>query len=146
MSKQTFLLSVFIIVVITSMTLGFIQKRPKYGQVVIGENRLKVELADTVSKRTSGLSNRENLQDNMGMLFVFGKAERHGIWMKDMNFPIDIIWVENNEIIDIVSNVTPEDQKTTYYPRGDSSFVLELASGFVDKNDVKIGDELDIIF
>lgn len=54
---------------------------------------LIVEIADSDSERIHGLSGREKLAADGGMLFVFPRALYHGIWMKDMLFPLDLIWL-----------------------------------------------------
>lgn len=146
MSNQQFFVLVLIVVVVTAAILGFLQNRPKYGKVIIGEKELRVELADTAAKRQEGLSGRDNLKENTGMLFVFDVPGEYGIWMKDMKFPIDIIWTQNDKIIDIIPNVSPDDQETTYYPREEANFVLEMNAGFVEENDIELGGNVDIFF
>ena len=102
---------------------------------------LKVELANTFESQTLGLSGRENLKEKEGMLFVFDHLDRYAFWMKDMNFPIDIIWLdENKKIIHIERDVRPESYPTTFGPDQRSLYVLEVVSGFADKYNLKIGD------
>ena len=69
-------------------TNGFSKKTIHIGRVPIA-----VAIADTLEKRTQGLSGRESLSANEGLLFVFSTSGAYGIWMKDMRFPIDIIWI-----------------------------------------------------
>ena len=65
----------------------------------IGERIIKVDISDTDCKRELGLSGRKNLLEDVGMLFVFNKEGNYPFWMKEMNFPIDIIWIDENFII-----------------------------------------------
>jgi uncharacterized membrane protein (UPF0127 family) len=120
----------------------------------IGEIILNVEVVDTEAARTLGLSGkiaRENdplglgLGGNEGMLFVFEREGNYGFWMKDMNFPIDIIWIDKDKkITHTENNVSPE----TYLKKPPqifgfdvtSLYVLEIPSGFLVENNVKIGD------
>ncbi len=74
--------------------------------VTLGRTALHVFIADTSEKRTRGLSYRESLGKNQGMLFVFEEVGRHGIWMKEMKFPIDILWLDSNlKVITIKKDV-----------------------------------------
>jgi len=69
--------------------------------------KISVEVADTVEKRSLGLGKRSGLENGWGMLFVFEKRKQHGFWMKDMEFPLDIIWLDNHRIAYILRNVQP---------------------------------------
>lgn len=140
MSRQYFFILILIIVFVTAIILGIIQKLPEYGRVFLGGKEIKVEVADSAPKRNKGLSGREKLEKNEGMLFVFNKPDRYGIWMKDMEFPIDIIWINDDKIVDITSNVLHEDQKTIYYPDSEVNFILEVNDSFVEENEIEIGD------
>lgn len=111
--------------------------------IVIGETSLRVEVADTYEKRIKGLSGRESLSPQLGLLFIFDKPERHGIWMKEMNFAIDIIWInEYYEVIYIVKNATPESYPEVFLPPTPSKYVLEVLSGFVKEHNLRIGDKV----
>ena len=112
---------------------------------IAGQN-IKVDLALTQSEQTQGLSGRLNLNENEGMLFVFTNLGKYPFWMKDMNFPIDIIWLgENMRVVYIKKNASPELYPEPYGPGendGDAKYVLELVSGFSDKNSLKVGDSV----
>lgn len=114
--------------------------------VKINDVSIEAEIADTPATRTSGLSFREELTDDQGMLFVFDKADYHSFWMKDMNFPIDIIWIHDNHIVDLTKNIPPEKDKdlTIYKPKNPVKLVLEVNAGFSEKNSFKIGDSVKI--
>ena len=121
---------------------------------IAGQN-IKVELAVTEAEQELGLSGRSGLKEDEGMLFIFEQAGAHGFWMKDMNFPIDIIWLnparndfsiadaggENMKVVYIKKDARPESYPEIYSSDKDSKYVLEVASGFSDKNGLKIGDE-----
>jgi hypothetical protein len=84
-----------------------------------------------------------NLAKNEGMLFVFNHPSQHVFWMKDMNFPIDMIWLDENlKIIYFQKNVLPESYPATFGPDQNSLYVLEVNAGFSDKHNLKIGDSL----
>ncbi len=105
---------------------------------------LRAEIAQTTAQRKTGLMLRQSLPAKEGMLLIFPEEARHGIWMKNMLFPLDIIWVsEDKKVVYIVRSalpclrgcnaITPE-QKTKY--------ALEVNAGFVDKYRIKIGDKV----
>lgn len=145
-----------IIFLIIFLALGFYFfgiNKPIYkkARVIIGENVFNVDLADDPLKRSNGLSKRPSIKDNEGMLFLFDKADRYGFWMKDMNFPIDIIWIRDSKIVDISENIPPEPQKsifnlTVYYPQEEVDKVLEIGAGLSTRYNIKIGDEIKIEF
>ena len=119
----------------------------KYSQIKIGSQEIKAEVVDNEETRIKGLSGRDSLSNNEGMLFVFEKPDIYPFWMKDMKFAIDIIWIKDKKIVDIVKDAQPPtvDGKTiTYTPRAEADLVLETVAGFCNENGVKIGDDISI--
>ena len=113
--------------------------------VRLGESKVEVELARSAEEQQLGLSGREGLGASRGMLFVFENSFEHYFWMKDMKFAIDIIWIDENlEIIYIKKGAEQQSEKQleTYGPRENSKYVLEVESGFSDKNNIKVGDRV----
>lgn len=109
--------------------------------LVIGEASVIVEIADTERKLIKGLSYRKNLDEDKGMWFVFEKDGLHGFWMKDTNFPLDMIWVNKHyEIVHIEKNVHPNSYPKVFSSSVESRFVLEVNAGFSDRNNIKLGD------
>ena len=110
----------------------------------INDKKIWIALADTPEKRTLGLSGRTYLEENEGMFFIFDSPQRRSFWMKDMNFPIDIIWIDAEfKIVDISKNVLPESFPNTFQPRFPAQHVLEVNGGWAEKNNVKIGDSVE---
>ena len=111
--------------------------------VKIDDTKVLAELVNTQEKRAKGLSNREKLKEDTGMLFVFDGLGLHGIWMKDMNFAIDILWInENMTIIDIKQDAKIESFPEVFLPKENAKYVLEVNAGFVNTNNIKIGDKI----
>ena len=114
--------------------------------VTLGGQKIKAEVADSEELRTKGLSERENLPKNKGMLFVFEKADHHQFWMKDMKFSIDIIWINEGRVVDIVENAKPwekgEANHKVYSPAKSAKYVLEVNAGFVSETKIGIDDEV----
>ena len=109
--------------------------------VKIAGQTIKVDLALTPKTQEQGLSGRTELKENEGMLFVFNKPSQYSFWMKDMNFPIDIIWLgEDLRIVYIEKEAKPESYPNAFTPDQKAKFVLEVMSGFSEKNNLKEGD------
>jgi len=110
-------------------------------RAVIGETAITIDIAKTDAERRTGLSGRQSMPQNHGLLFIFDTVDYHGIWMKDMYFSIDIIWInEFNEVIYIERAVRPDTFPTVFKPRYPAKFVLEVNAGFVAKHNIKVGD------
>lgn len=111
--------------------------------VLIGGQKIKVDLVDTPETRAKGLSGRPSLFEDTGMLFVFDKPDKYAFWMKDMNFPIDIIWISGDQrIVFIKKDARPELYPEAYAPDMDAMYVLEVPAGFAEKYDLKFGDRV----
>ena len=111
-------------------------------QVRLGSSVFNVQLATTEPAREQGLSGVEKLAKNGGLLLVYEKVGIHGIWMKDMKLPIDIIWMNSEKkVIYIVTDASPElDITKTYLPKSPAKYVLEIPAGAAKKSAIKIGD------
>jgi uncharacterized protein len=120
-----------------------------YQQVNVTVNGV-VLLADTAAsneQRTKGLSVKDGLAENEAMLFVFDTQGEQTFWMKDMKFPIDIIWIDSNKtVVHIEHNLPPcsfEVLCPTYKPNEDSLYVLETVGGFTEKHDIVQGTRVE---
>jgi hypothetical protein len=96
-----------------------------------------------------GLGGRESLPDDRGMLFIFPEPGRHGFWMKDMLFPIDIIWISaEGRVVDIQAAQpepgVPDPRLRRYGPSGEAKYVLEVRAGLAAEKGVQVGDEARI--
>ena len=118
--------------------------------VKIAGREVRVLVADTYDHRLKGLSDRQDMSQYGGMLFVFPDRGQHIMVMRDMHFSLDIVWLDGNKVIDIAPNLlpepgVPEEQLTLYPARALSTLVLELPAGFKDQTGLKIGDTIEII-
>jgi uncharacterized membrane protein (UPF0127 family) len=112
--------------------------------VTIGIHRIQVEVANTPERRSRGLSGRSRLAEGHGMVFPYARAERHGFWMYDMHFDIDIIWIRGERIVDVTSRAShdPPGKLPVYRPREPADLVLEVPAGTAERLDWKIGDRV----
>jgi len=112
----------------------------KYATVEIGNATVDAEIADTMAKQMRGLMFRQTMKEDEGMLFAFGKDDYYGIWMMNMSFPIDIIWIADDKVVDIAKDAQPCKMLCpTYVPKEKASYVLEVNSGFSEKHGIEIG-------
>lgn len=115
--------------------------------VLVNELEFKVDVADTAQKRYQGLSGKERLLEDEGMLFVFHDYYMPSFVMREMNFPIDIIWIKDNIVAGIEKNiplVKDNSQLIRYSPKGFINYALEINAGITDKHNIKIGDSVVI--
>ena len=112
--------------------------------IIINNHKIYIEIADTSEKRAQGLSNRDSLPEDHGMLFIFDTYQKSAFWMKDMRFPIDIIWIRDDIIVDITKNVSilEGSELKHYFPSQQVNYVLEVNSGIVEKYKIKIGQKI----
>jgi len=111
---------------------------------VIEGREFLLEVADTPKSRERGLSIREPLCANCGMLFVFDHPGTYSIWMKNMFFPIDVLWLdENKKVIHIVDNMSPESFPQTFTSESPARYILEIQSGARRDLELEIGSEIE---
>lgn len=137
------LASVFIIVGIFVFTL---RTKTYPERVLLVGKMFDVEVADNTVLMAKGLSGHKPLAENEGMIFVFEKPDNYGFWMKDMTFPIDIVWFDKDrKVVHIENSLSPESYPKTFYPGADSLYVLEISSGLSKKMGLKIGTTFEFI-
>ncbi|MFZ1250104.1 MAG: DUF192 domain-containing protein [Candidatus Microsaccharimonas sp.] len=133
------LVLLLIVVVVSYITAQF---KPTT-QVTIGSGVYKLWVVDTEKGREQGLSGVKSLEPNGGLLMKFDTSDTWGIWMKDMEFPLDIVWLnENGKVVYIVEDAQPESPaQTVYLPKKDARYVVELMAGNVKRASIKEGSQ-----
>lgn len=97
----------------------------------IKDTYLTVDISDTPQEKITGLSNRPRLENGGGMIFVYDHPTKPTFWMKEMLFPIDIIWIgEDKKIVFVHENVSPDTFPRTFAPPRPIKYVLEVNAGF----------------
>jgi uncharacterized membrane protein (UPF0127 family) len=123
---------------------------PQLQSISVKNVLLNIHLAKTNAEITKGLGETQILPENQGMLFVFGERDQHHtFWMKDMVIPIDIIWIDENKIVQIDTNVQPpvdpSKPETTLVPSHQPvDYVLEVNAGWSERNNVAVGDIVNL--
>lgn len=108
------------------------------------------EIADTLELRSRGLSGRDSLDINSSMLFVFDKESYYSFWMPDMNFPIDIVWLDSEyKVVDVAKNVKPmselgQNNPPTYVNKEPAMYVIEFNAGFFDLHNLALGERIKL--
>jgi len=116
--------------------------------VTFGQTTVAVEVADTESSREQGLSGRASLMQNSGMLFVFDSPSLSGFWMKDMNFSLDMVFMDvNGKVVTVDQNLSPETYEQNppqvFYPASPAVYVLEVPAGYAAAHDIVVGSQAD---
>lgn len=120
-------------------------------QLRVSEAIVTVELADTPAKRSKGLSGRDSLASDAGMLFIFPEVKKPRFWMKGMKFPLDLIFIQEGRVVDSLAHVPPpvphqKDEDLPFYqPVVPIDMVLEVNSGFIETHNIKVGDRVFLI-
>jgi len=115
-------------------------------EIKVGTVSISAEVVETSSELERGLSGKPFLAENAGMYFDLGNRKISSFWMKDMKFPIDIIWIDGGEIVGIVENApVPTETIPRFTSPKPVTHVLEVSAGFSDEHNLKIGDKVEII-
>ena len=94
-----------------------------------GLRSFRVEVARTNKEQSTGLTGREKLAPDRGMLFDLGTERHINMWMSNTSFSLDILFIgKNGKITSIVSSTTPYSVESISSKR-EVGAVLELVAG-----------------
>lgn len=145
-------LFIFILLALTIflLFLNYKQQIDKTPQAIINNHIFNLEIAKTEKEREIGLAKYKNIPQNFGMLFLFEKPDYYSFWMKNMKFPIDIIFIRNNKIVTIFKNVSPPKSNGEFFPiyrtQKLSDTVLEINAGLSDKYNFQENGSINITY
>lgn len=110
----------------------------------IHDKTFKLSVAKNEEEKQIGLSKHEELEEDQGMVFVFDKLSNYSFWMKDMKFPIDILYIRGDKIVTIYKDQKPEDSGNppVLTPKEEADKVLEINAGLSDKYKFTEGDKV----
>lgn len=106
-------------------------------KATIGKQTYTLFIANNEIKRQKGLSNIKAMRDNEGMLFTFEKPDYYHFWMKDMQFPLDLIFINGDKVVDVIKNIRPESYPHTITSTEKANKVIELNAGEIDKSSLQ---------
>lgn len=113
---------------------------PSTTSLYLGDGAFTVRVAKSDEARTKGLSGTSSLPEDEALLFVFDTDSKWGIWMKDMNYSIDIVWLDDSKkVVDTALNVSPQTYPRVFTPKKDARYVVEFAAGTVRKQLIREG-------
>jgi uncharacterized membrane protein (UPF0127 family) len=108
--------------------------------MTIGNVEVLASVAQSWPDRIKGLSDTPYIPEQVVKLFVFDSPGFHSIWMKDMNYAIDIIWVDDaQKVVHVEKGAAPESYPAMFVPEIPAKYVIETAAGFVEKNTITVG-------
>lgn len=106
-------------------------------KVATGKQTYTLFIANNEIKRQKGLSNIPVIRDNEGMLFIFEKPDYYHFWMKDMQFPLDLIFINGDKVVDVIKNIRPKSYPHTITSTEKANKVIELNAGEIDKSSLQ---------
>lgn len=107
------------------------------------QGEIYAEIASTLNARELGLSYRDSIGDNEGLLFIFDKPDIYAFWMKDMKFSIDMVWLsEDGQVVHIEENVSPDTYPKVFANKPKALYVLELNAGMARKYGLYLGSRV----
>jgi len=123
------------------------------GTIKVDDVPLQVQIADSEPRRVRGLMFQDELPYDQGMLFVFNDPGLYSLWMLNMQFPLDMIWFDQDgKVVHIEKNVLPCSTPLeiaagckSVIPDGDAVYILEVTSGFIDQNNITKDSIMSII-
>jgi uncharacterized membrane protein (UPF0127 family) len=121
-----------------------LNQKEEIKKIVINEKIINIELAKSPLEHYVGLSGREEVCDNCGLLFIFPDLETRQFVMRNMKFPLDIIFIKDDTIVEILENLEPEgsNPKEIYSSNQPVNNVLEINAGMSKQYDFKTGQKV----
>lgn len=132
-------------------------------KIMLGNQELRIRVLDSQAEQELGLSHMKSLPENEGMLFVFAETKQYGFWMKDMHFPIDVVWLKKvpgdnqvtegvrergelfvYEVVGLERGATPESYPKVFSIPEPTDAFLEVNAGVVEASGVLVGARIGI--
>lgn len=120
----------------------------KSAKATVNNHTFSLLIARSAAEKEAGLTSKTSLPQGSGMLFLFDKAGDYSFWMKNMKFPIDIIYIDKDKVVTVYENLQPAKSKNESIPVFTSNQpadkVLEINAGLSKKYSIKKGDMVKI--
>lgn len=124
--KKKIISVIILLIIITSIVFLFNHDK----KIITPNKSFSVLIADTEKNRQTGLSNTKSLDIDTAKLFIFDKPDYYGFWMKDMLYPIDIVFLDSEmQVISYIDDVDTTSYPKTFYPESPALYVMEMNSG-----------------
>ncbi len=139
------LLGLAVVFAVLLLFLSLLLNRKSTKAEIAGHD-FSVSVAKSDKDKQIGLSSKENLPKDQGMLFVFDQPDYYSFWMKNMKFPIDIIYINGDKVTTVIKDAKPvqNGDLPIYQPSEKSDKVLEINAGLSDQYGIKNGTEIKV--
>jgi hypothetical protein len=104
-----------------------------------------VEIPETTEEQSVGLMNRDPISYDQGMFFIFDKDRVQSMWMKNVNFSLDMIFVDNRQLILNIEENTEPRTSNLYESNGLCKYVIEVLGGFCEKFKVEKNQKIEFV-
>lgn len=149
MSNKTVMAALMAVILVVGMAVVFKDGLVPYTPqnlpqrvITIGETPIRVDIADTPELWAQGLSGTEP-HPPRALLFIFDRNDTWGIWMKDMKYPIDVLWVsEEGVVVYLEHSIPPSSYPRVYKPQQVVRYVIELPAGYSEQFNLRVGDSV----
>ena len=122
-----------------------LQNNQGLSRITVAGTPVYVAIADTPQAQAQGLSGTASLAQNQGMLFMFDRDDYYKIWMKDMRYSLDIVWIsEQGLVVHMERSISPRTYPHSFTSDTPARMVLELPAGFIDHNHVAVGKRVTV--
>ena len=149
MKKLFYLILVLLVLTLMLAAISHFSNRDKnITQVVLKGRTFQIEIADEPTKWQQGLSFKTHLADDEGMLFIYPEKNQPEFWMKDMNFAIDLLWIDNQTIVGWEKDMQVSDSDQSaglikYQAPQSIDKALEIPAGSIKQLGIEIGDQVE---
>lgn len=122
------------------------QQLPVTATFTKNNQTIELEVARQHSELYHGLKFRNSIPATRGMLFVVSNAEPIKLWMKDTHIPLDMVFMRDGIVNEVVTNAIPCKTKTCppYGGKAPSNQIIEVQAGKASLLGIKVGDRIDI--
>ena len=142
MKPSRILIGLFLFLIISTVEAMACPLELPTATITVNGHSLIVELAATPAARTCGLSHREDLPQNRGMLFIFSSPGPETFWMKDTLIPLSIAFVDNAGQIMNIQDMIPMQTEELYSSQGPARYAIEVNQGWFERQGIAAGDQV----
>ena len=114
-------------------------------KIGLGDKTVEIQIAYKDTEMEKGLMNRTSMGEHRGMLFYYDPPKQMSFWMRNTKIPLDIGFFTADGILREVYSMYPMDERSVKSRRDDLLIALEMNQGWYAKNDIRVGDTLDLV-
>lgn len=133
-----------ILLFVNTLTLAECPQKFQEQSIKVNGSKLKLEIAISKEERRCGLSGRETLEENRGMLFVFPRSMPVAFWMDHTALLLSIAFIDEKGKIVSIQKMRPNDSIKLYKSPKSVSYAIEVNANWFKKHNIKIGDVIDM--